>query len=92
MVLLMSPWASRESLGFWSDAVANGIPTETRIDEALLQTGLHHLHIQNGTLTRQIELQIDLSGIAKGFAVDRISQLLSREKGLRIIWWKLAGN
>ncbi len=67
--------------GFGPDAVSDGIPTEARIDEALLQTGINHLHIQNGTLTRQIDLQIDLSGIAKGYAVDRISQLLSR-KGL----------
>ena len=67
--------------GFGPDAVSNGIPTEARINEALLKTGINHLHIQNGKLTRKIELQIDLSGIAKGFAVDRISQLLSR-KGL----------
>ena len=68
--------------GFGPDAVSNGIPTEAQINEARLKTGIHHLLMQNGNLTRKAELQVDLSGIAKGFAVDRISQLLS-ERGLK---------
>lgn len=67
--------------GFGPDAASDGIPTEARIYEASLNTGLNHLFMQNGNLTRNTELQLDLSGIAKGYAVDRISQLLSG-KGL----------
>ena len=55
------------------------IPDPASIEKALAKTGARHLHVRLSppSLKKDLaDLQIDLSGIAKGFAVDSIAELL----------------
>lgn len=65
--------------GFGPDKRSTIIPDETAIDEALESVGSHNIHLGADTNTIRKdnpELYIDLSAIAKGFAVDLISNYL----------------
>lgn len=63
--------------GFGPDP-ASGIPHAQAIENARAQTGLAALHIDHtaGTATYAKPLTLDLSGIAKGYAVDKVAELL----------------
>lgn len=50
---------------------AEKIPTQKEKSEAVL--GIDKLHIQNGIITLDKEITIDLGGIGKGYAVDALS-------------------
>ena len=52
------------------------IPDDDQIDHALELVGMEHLEIGSNTLVRRKNIYVDLSGLAKGFAVDQLSQLL----------------
>lgn len=61
------------------------IPDETSINSALARVGFRHIHInlQNKTIKKDLpDMYIDLSGIAKGYAVDRIASLLEEKYSL----------
>jgi thiamine biosynthesis lipoprotein len=65
--------------GFGPDKQSTIIPDETTIDEALQRVGSHNIHLGAETYTIRKdnpELYIDLSAIAKGFAVDLIANYL----------------
>lgn len=56
-----------------------GVPTDAEIEAAQAQVGYRHLSVRLDppSLRKAVpELTLDLSGIAKGFAVDRIGKLL----------------
>ena len=55
------------------------VPHEQQVERALSQVGMQHLKISERSLTRSVELYVDLSAIAKGYAVDRISELLAKK-------------
>ena len=57
----------------------NVIPSDEQIAEAKRKTGLHHIHVRHSpprVLKTQPDITVDLSGIAKGFAVDRVAEHL----------------
>ena len=68
--------------GFGDPAVAQGIPAPEMIELALSQTGMRNVFVntEHGTVMKGHDLSIDLSAIAKGFAVDDISRLLESRK------------
>ena len=58
------------------------VPGNEKIQTTLLDTGIDkiHLHSTNKAIKKdRPDIYLDLSGIAKGFAVDRISQLLREQ-------------
>ncbi len=59
------------------------LPEDAAIEEALARTGYQHLDIRPTppALRKTLaDLEIDLSGIAKGYAVDEVSRLLRKRK------------
>ena len=61
--------------GFGPSANLNQVPSEDQISQAQQKVGYQHLSIdpEQSTLRRDEEIYIDLSGIAKGFAVDQVA-------------------
>jgi FAD:protein FMN transferase len=68
-----------ELWGFKGDKL--NIPTEAVIKEGLLRTGMAHLEIVDNTHLRKklATLKLDLSSIAQGYSVERISQTLEKQ-------------
>ncbi|MFV2067203.1 MAG: FAD:protein FMN transferase [Pirellulales bacterium] len=69
---------------FGPDRRPVGIPSDAEIEAARVRVGYHHLkaRLDPPALLKQIpDLAIDLSGIAKGFAVDQLGALL-KESGV----------
>ncbi len=59
---------------------ADRVPQAQEIDEFLSRIGSRFidLDVENRTLRKEADIYIDLSGIAKGYAVDRVAELLER--------------
>ena len=74
-------------------APAGEIPTATAIVQALSLTGIDKLVLDEGrgTATRRSAIRLDLSGIAKGFAVDATARLL-REAGYEDFLIEIGGE
>lgn len=61
--------------GFGPDGRPNRVPPRAEIEKARTNTGIHNLEIDEGCLVKQIpDLYVDLSSIAKGFAVDALCE------------------
>lgn len=74
--------------GFGPPGSKNEIPNEENINETLKKVGSQHLksRLSPPALKKEIvELYVDLSGIAKGFAVDSIADYLETEGILNYI-------
>ncbi len=69
------------------------LPTENEIDEALSRVGYRRVTLDAGdsSITLEPGMELDLGGIAKGYAVDRAVSLL-REKGATSALVNLGGN
>jgi thiamine biosynthesis lipoprotein len=69
--------------GFGVDGTAADVPADADIAEALGQVGMEALQLDTGKglLLKSREVELDLSAIAKGFAVDAIANMLD-EAGL----------
>lgn len=54
------------------------IPSDEEIDSLLVQIGHEHLALRQDppSIKKQQELQLDVAGIAKGYSVDQLAQLL----------------
>ncbi|MED5535539.1 MAG: FAD:protein FMN transferase [Pseudomonadota bacterium] len=68
-----------ELWGFGASNSINAVPTQTEIDSMLKTTGFNYLEVQSSppaVRRTQPGVRLDLSSIAKGFAVDEISALL----------------
>ena len=65
--------------GFGPNYTDQVIPQAQDITHHLLSVGLNNLLLnqQAGTATRQSDIQLDLSAIAKGYAVDAVAELLA---------------
>ncbi|WP_317928724.1 FAD:protein FMN transferase [Halioxenophilus sp. WMMB6] len=63
--------------GFGSEAL-NGVPSDEKITETLALVGFNKLHMDAETksVTRSVASQIDLSSVAKGYAVDWVAEYL----------------
>ncbi|TKB45060.1 FAD:protein FMN transferase [Thalassotalea mangrovi] len=56
------------------------IPSEQEIAAAMDKTGINKLNLQGNVLRKQQdELYVDLSAIAKGYAVDKVAELLEQK-------------
>lgn len=62
--------------GFGPTGPRNGVPNSVEIGQAMARTGFTRLALQDLTITKPGDLVIDLSAIAKGYAVDVISDYL----------------
>ena len=75
-------------VNLWGFGPTKGVvepPSDQRIQEVLLQVGFRNVQVRQDppALKKAIpELQLDLSGIAKGYAADNLSEMLT-EKGYR---------
>lgn len=70
--------------GFGADGTTRILPDQAGIDQALALTGSDKVELNAGagTVTRTAPVTLDLSAIAKGFAVDELASLLeSRDVG-----------
>lgn len=68
--------------GFGPDPQTVEIPSQDSIQERLTSVGYQHLHIQTAPPAirkDQPNLQIDLSAIAKGYAVDQVAEYLESQ-------------
>ncbi len=71
-------------LSLWRSAGQSGeVPSRSAIGEALTSVGSDKLEFQgtNDVALRQPEMSLDLGGIAKGYALDRVAHVL-RERGV----------
>jgi thiamine biosynthesis lipoprotein len=71
-----------ELWGFGATARGERVPTETQVREALAQVGDDKIHLRRkpAAVRKQVpELRIDLSAVAKGYAVDALAELLERQ-------------
>lgn len=56
------------------------LPAEEEVKACLRKVGYHHLMLKNSLLEKsQADVQIDLGGIAKGYAVRQAAEVLKRE-------------
>lgn len=67
--------------GFGPQARTEQVPTTEQLAEARRRTGHRHLRIDGQRLCKDVNLQLDLNGIAAGYTVDRIVARL-RELGV----------
>ncbi len=66
--------------GFGPEGPVNGVPAEAEIADTLGRIGFSRVTIKGNQLTKPDNLSIDLSAVAKGYAVDVIAGLLD-ERG-----------
>ena len=52
------------------------VPSEQEIAEVVAQTGQQHLHLRDGQLCKDRQLELDISGIAAGYMVDEVAERL----------------
>lgn len=67
--------------GFGPDPRTNEVPDRTAINEALADIGWQaiELHPSENRVRKSASRELDLSGIAKGYAVDYVAELLENE-------------
>ena len=58
---------------------SHALPTQEAINTALNQIGFANISLGPGTATRHREMTLNLSGLAKGYAVDKLAELLEAE-------------
>jgi FAD:protein FMN transferase len=62
--------------GFGPEPTGDVIPEDEQIASALENIGYQHLNIDLQTITKAAPIRLDLSAVAKGYAVDQIADLL----------------
>ena len=78
--------------GFGAGSTGDGTPTEEEIQELLVRMGLDRFELSPAGITKnQPELEINLSAIAKGYAVDRVHRLLEQE-GFEHLYVEIGGE
>lgn len=76
--------------GFTEDSCR--VPAQAELEELLTHVGMEHVYAQSGDSAWLDEgTQIDLGGIAKGYATDRIAEIL-KENGIPRATISLGGN
>ena len=75
--------------GFTEDSYC--VPEQAELEYLLNHVGEANLELGNGTAVLAPETQIDLGGIAKGYASDRVAEIF-REFGIERGWISLGGN
>ena len=67
------------------------VPDRTELDSLLSCVGTEHVHFDGSTVTLDAGTQLDLGGIAKGYAAQCCAELL-KEKGVEAAILSLGGN
>ena len=52
---------------------SHGVPRDEEVEAALARTGFRHLELEGGRLRKTLDVKIDVSALAKGFAVDAVA-------------------
>lgn len=81
--------------GFGPANKNNTIPDDTSIQTALANVGFRHLHLdsKNRSIKKDLpHMYIDLSGIAKGYAVDRVASLLEEKYSITDYMVEIGGE
>ena len=63
--------------GFGPGKHSDEVPTDEAIDLAKQRVGYEYLQLDNRTLSKQKDIYVDLSSIAKGYGVDAVAQKLA---------------
>lgn len=78
--------------GFGPDKDKNQ-PTKEEIKKLMINVGVKHFTLDKGYLSKKnSNLYIDLSAIAKGFAVDKVTDFLRKDKGFRNVLVEIGGE
>ena len=78
--------------GFGAGEAVEGEPTEAEISERLARTGMERVRLQGQVLSKARDgVELNLSAIAKGYAVDRVMGLLV-EEGFAHIYVEIGGE
>lgn len=62
--------------GFGPGNREDKVPSQVLIDEAKSRVGYHYLKLDGRKLTKEKDIYVDLSSIAKGYGVDMVAQVL----------------
>lgn len=62
--------------GFGPDPVPDQVPSDAEIARALERTGFDLLSMRNNRIRKEGDIYVDLSAVAKGYAVDRVAALV----------------
>ncbi|MDU9005369.1 FAD:protein FMN transferase [Sedimentitalea todarodis] len=65
--------------GFGPNGGRADLPADAEITTAMADMGYHNISIANQELAKTTQARLDLSGIAKGFGVDKVAELLEAE-------------
>ncbi len=65
--------------GFGPGGTRTGIPADAEIAAAMSDLGYRNISISNQELGKSTQARLDLSGIAKGYGVDKVAELLDSE-------------
>ena len=52
------------------------VPDEQQIAQAMARTGHQYLHLRDGQLCKERQLELDISGLAAGYMVDQVAERL----------------
>lgn len=80
--------------GFGPSGRHNRIPGEKQLASLMQDTGFRHLQVRKtppALLKKKASLYVDLSGIAKGYGVDKVAELLE-SKGIRNYLVEIGGE
>lgn len=76
--ITVGPLVDLWGFGPGGDKSADHVPPQQAIDRLLENTGFEYLELDlaSASLTKRRDVHLDLSGVAKGFGVDKIAELL----------------
>ena len=77
--------------GFGSGAGEHRVPTQAEIDSSLAHVGEKHLHIDGAQVILDLPAQLDLGGVAKGYAGERLFARM-KESGVTSAVLDLGGD
>jgi len=77
--------------GFGPEKREDKVPSQASIDEAKSRVGYHYLKLDGRRLTKEKNIYVDLSSIAKGYGVDMVAQVL-QNKGVESYLVEVGGE
>ncbi|ETX09748.1 thiamine biosynthesis lipoprotein ApbE [Marinomonas ushuaiensis DSM 15871] len=77
--------------GFGPGEREDKVPTQASIDEAKTRVGYEFLTLNSRRLTKEKDIYVDLSSIAKGYGVDEVARVL-RERGVESYLVEVGGE
>ena len=65
-------------MGFWVQDYITSIPDSSSIIKALTNIGINNIKLRDGYIYKMNVVTLDFSAIAKGYAVDKIADILKK--------------